>query len=497
MKLLARALENSFEIIDLDSSSGTVHQCINSFTMIAESLVDIYLASGTKSAIYTIKILDSTFNQSVVARGGFEYLLLTNYAVILLRKFGRLLVESDDALMTEFSCVIKRRIWNKSQEFCFNAPKDTQFLFQNQSIVFIAETLRHSSTSSDSQLVPLSSVENKIVSRLRIFLTSDSDDLESRSISYLVGCLAMAKPSRIVRQELTYQLLLANLKRSDMFSTPLCILANGMEIDEFDEFLSKLTSNIVDVTTTAKKLRILHTIVLSATNKSQIDVLSNHSAIILNNCLQVMAQVARQTDNDSDSILEVSSLIVDMASQKDMMVLRERDIALILARITSTINIEEESGEADITETQLKALEAFFSLVSLFLQRFSKQVHNCVPSLVISLTTMLQFALSKSMPTDSMPSCGQMFSRLCELLLPHGDVYKKHIICLILRFVNSLRNDAHPVAKKSLLPGIYCLLDIIQEHETMQLNSMLDEECRAVLRSIHEGYKKIHVYKGQ
>ena len=42
-----------------------------------------------------------------------------------------------------------------------------------------------------------------------------------------------------------------------------------------------------------------------------------------------------------------------------------------------------------------------------------------------------------------------------------------------------------------------CLLDIIQDHETMQLNSMLDEECRAILRSIHEGYKKIHVYKGQ
>ncbi len=497
IKLLARVLENSFGIIDQDSSSSTVHQCINSFTMIAESLVDIYLASGTRSAMYTIKILDSTFNQAAVARGGFEYLLLTNYAVILLRKFGRLLVESDDASMTEFSRVIKRRIWNKSQEFCFDAPKDTPLLFQNQSIVFIAETLRHSSTSSDSQLVPLSSVENKIVSRLRTFLTRDSDDLESRSISYLIGCLAMAKPSRIVRQELTYQLLLANLKRSDMFATPLCILANGMETDEFDEFLSKLTSNIVDVTATAKKLRILHTIVLSATNKSQIDVLSNHSAIILNNCLQVMAQVARQTDNDSDSILEVSSLIVDMASQKDMMVLRERDIALILARITSTINIEEESGEVEITETQLKAFEACFSLVSLFLQRFSKQVHNCVPSLVISLTTMLQFALSKSMPTDSMASCGQMFSRLCELLLPHGDVYKKHIICLILRFVNSLRNDIHPVAKKSLLPGIYCLLDIIQEHETMQLNSMLDEECRALLRSIHEGYKKIHVYKGQ
>jgi hypothetical protein len=31
----------------------------------------------------------------------------------------------------------------------------------------------------------------------------------------------------------------------------------------------------------------------------------------------------------------------------------------------------------------------------------------------------------------------------------------------------------------------------------MQLNSMLDEMGRALLRSLHEGYKKIHVYHGQ
>jgi hypothetical protein len=150
----------------------------------------------------------------------------------------------------------------------------------------------------------------------------------------------------------------------------LCILARGMETDEFDELLNKLTSNIVEVPATAIKLRIVHMIVLSSMNQSQINVLSNHSAMIMNNCLQVMTQVARQIDVNSDSILEVSSLIVDMASKKDLMVLRERDIALILARITSTIRVSEEPGEGEITDIQLKGYDASFSLVSLFLQRF-------------------------------------------------------------------------------------------------------------------------------
>ena len=495
--LLIQILENSSKTIDHDSSSSTIHRCIDSCTTIVESLVNINLALGAKTTTSMIKVLESTFDQADVEQGGFQYLILTSYAIILLRTFGRFFGEGNDTAMIELSRVIRKRIWNTSYEYCFNTPKDARVLIQNQSIVFVAETLQLSSTCSAAKLTSLSSVENKIVSRLRSLLTQEPDELGTRSISYLVGCLAMAKPSRIVRQELTYQLLLANLKQSDMFLTPLCILAKGMETDEFDDFLSKLTSNIIDVTATTIKLRIVRMIVLSVTKESQIDVLANHSATIMNNCLQVMTQVARQIDINSDSILEVSSLIVDMASKKDMMVLRERDIALILARITSTISLCEELGETEITETQLKAYDAGFSLVSLFLQRFSKQVHNCVPSVVISLTTMLQFALSKSLPVTSMSVCGQKFSRLCELLLPHGDVYKKHIICLILRFVNSFRQDVHPTAKNSLLPGVYCLLDIIQEHETMQLNSMLDEECRALLRSIHEGYKKIHVYKGQ
>jgi hypothetical protein len=498
LMLLPHILENSFKSIDHDSSSTTMHQCINSCNLIVGSLVNKCIALGTKSTMYMIKVLDSTFDQAEVTRGRFQYLILTNYAAALLRKFGRLFGAVDDTTtMEEISRVIKKRIWKTSQECCFNTSDDAQFLFQNQSTIFIAEALRLSSICYETQLIPLGSVENKIVVRLRNLLTSDSEEHETRSISYLVGCLAMAKPSRIVREELANELLLANLKGYDTFLTPLCMLARGMETDEFDELLNKLTSKIVEVPATAIKLRIVHMIVLSSTNQSQIDVLSNHSAMIMNNCLQVMTQVARQIDVNSDSILEVSSLIVDMASKKDLMVLRERDIALILARITSTIRVSEEPGEGETTDIQLKGYDASFSLVSLFLQRFSKQVHNCVPSLVIALTTMLQFALCKSLHTNSMSYCGQKFSRLCELLLPHADVYKKHVICLILRFVNSLRQNIHPACKKSLLPGIYCLLDIIQDHETMQLNSMLDEECRAILRSVHEGYKKIHVYKGQ
>jgi len=70
-------------------------------------------------------------------------------------------------------------------------------------------------------------------------------------------------------------------------------------------------------------------------------------------------------------------------------------------------------------------------------------------------------------------------------------------LCIVVEFVNALRGKMDLVRKDRLAPAIYCLLDILQQHEKMQLNSMLDDMGRALLRSVHESYQKIHVYKGQ
>ncbi|KAL3925842.1 MAG: hypothetical protein SGILL_000124 [Bacillariaceae sp.] len=59
-----------------------------------------------------------------------------------------------------------------------------------------------------------------------------------------------------------------------------------------------------------------------------------------------------------------------------------------------------------------------------------------------------------------------------------------------------LGDEMDSIRRDTLLAGIYCLLDIIQEHEIQQLNVMLDDMGRAMLSTIHEGYKK-RVYKGQ
>jgi len=267
-----------------------------------------------------------------------------------------------------------------------------------------------------------------------------------------------------------------------------------MEPDEIVDFLDKITSTKLKRPFTAAKIEIEHDLLLTLEDARQIEAVAGYSTVFLNDCLEIMVENSTNAaESNGDSILQACScLIVELASRKDIAKISERDIALILSVVTATLNFE-----SKLATPQVKSFDACFNLLSLFLQRFSKQIQSCVASLINSLTVMLRFVLFAPLTESDQILCGQKFSRIIELLLPHGEVYKKHILCLIVQFVTGLKEDMGGGLKKSLLPGIYCLLEIIQQHEVMQLNSMLDGMGRALLGTIYEGYKKKHLYKGQ
>ena len=90
------------------------------------------------------------------------------------------------------------------------------------------------------------------------------------------------------------------------------------------------------------------------------------------------------------------------------------------------------------------------------------------------------------------------FTRLCELLSPHKDVYKKHVVGLVLFFVNHLvkEKDHSLTVKNALLPAVHCLLDTFSEYETSQLNALMSTQAKSAFRSIYQSYRKFHAYKG-
>mmetsp|Transcript_355 Transcript_355/g.416 ORF Transcript_355/g.416 Transcript_355/m.416 type:complete len:144 (-) Transcript_355:30-461(-) len=100
-----------------------------------------------------------------------------------------------------------------------------------------------------------------------------------------------------------------------------------------------------------------------------------------------------------------------------------------------------------------------------------------------------------------------MLTKVFESLPQHKDVFKKHVLGLILDYTAALegygngngnrRNRMDTSLKNALLPAVFALLNTISEFELQQLNTLLSTSTSKVLfRGIYQKYQTT-LYKGQ
>ena len=89
------------------------------------------------------------------------------------------------------------------------------------------------------------------------------------------------------------------------------------------------------------------------------------------------------------------------------------------------------------------------------------------------------------------------FFRLCELLIPHKEIFKKHVVGLILCYIKALSEGMSPATKTKLMPSIYALLDVCSEFETRQINAMIDVPSKTLFAPVFKSYQKFYQYHGQ
>lgn len=86
--------------------------------------------------------------------------------------------------------------------------------------------------------------------------------------------------------------------------------------------------------------------------------------------------------------------------------------------------------------------------------------------------------------------------RICELLIPHKDIFKKHVIGLVLCYIQALNNGMNPTTKTKLMPSIYALLDMCSDFETRQINAMIEPSSKALFAPVFQSYRKVYQYHG-
>jgi hypothetical protein len=490
-------------LMDLTSSNVFAHsRLLNSCKRLIGSIT-IY--SGRRAHLceeYRKGIL-TVFDASKSRFGDNDILLLATLGACIVSKLTILMDSGPtpcNKLMAAVADDIQRCLWKDTLVIAFDAKPGNQLIKQGATYV-VAELLKYSASQTSNSWLTAEvkhSLEDAVVQTAKDVLRTNPSDSGLHSTSYLIACLALVGPSHGTRNDLANEIIQVVVKTNSVLENAFCKLVEGLDAVSLEKVLCSLASFNAGGPEAPFRLRLFRLLVLNLASSDKLPVIAGFSRQFFFLSLQCFMQKKKLPEGPSDqSIQHAVALIIDMASNKDIISLRERDMALILTHVNSALNEIDGGDGSNFCPAPSIVYHSCFTMVSFLLQRFPKQLHSCVSLMTGIIAAMFQHTLYGELPQSDITARCQKFTRICELLLPHGEVYKKHVLGLLVEFVKALGGNMNLARKNGLSPALYCLLDILKEHENAQLNSMLDDMGRALLRSVHKNYQKLHVYKGQ
>ena len=273
-------------------------------------------------------------------------------------------------------------------------------------------------------------------------------------------------------------------------NTILCRMVSQVPSSDFSNFLDQCLTP-PRFGESAQAARILRLLLATTELQDRRQVIARFGTRIL-----AAAMDGLRTDQNKEPrrTRAAADLLIELTKHKDVVIFKERDIARLLSQICCSLQV---INLKDMNDADVEIYSLSCAVVVSLVQRFPKQLYTCVASLTLALQKLFRVVLNGAQGDNQLVDQARDFSRLCEMLGAHKDILKKHILGLILDFVDALIDDMAPIRKKMLTPTVYFLLEMLSEYEVNQLNALLDTTSKALFRSVYQGYQKWHVYKGR
>ena len=322
------------------------------------------------------------------------------------------------------------------------------------------------------------------------------------------GCYLLASATKHVDQSKLVDFLhsLAMAERSALLEAAFCDGTKLLDPSQLEQLLETLLTTTRQCTIISSSTRAFHAFQLivesvghvddddddETKNKKRKEILADRARFFFLASLQLLVPRHGGSGGDDEcswlmAVRDVVHLLLELTRHKDVINIRERDLALILAHLSKVMHAS--AGTEIPDQVYLLCNELLLALI----QRFPNQICVCVPTFIGTVHVLWKRVLS-----SSLSHLAADFGRLAERMVPHNTFFKKHVIGLLLDFVKALsRADMVPARKSALTPAVYSLLDILSTFELKSLNSMMDPPGRAVFRPFYQVYQKQHVYKGQ
>jgi Urb2/Npa2 family len=327
-----------------------------------------------------------------------------------------------------------------------------------------------------------------------------TNEIVSNAVCYLATCTTYFKPTSSLSSTIVDALLAPTTRNLDRELLEASFCASIAALD--DAFLRSFLGNATESqesSSIACKLRLINLVLRYATTDTQTQILSEFGWNLFLVALEPLAYPSSDGEpSRAEEVADACSLLDDLLKRRDVYTFRERDLALLLSYLVSVLGPANRSGQTSLHDVTAvyKHVTVLFSTM---FNRYSKQLYAVVPSVISTLHCLLRHILGApcALEDNDVVERGKCFSRTCELLVSHRDVYRKHLVGIILDFVAGLKGALELVRRDSLLPAIYNLLDTMTNYEMQQLNANMDTQGKALFRTIHQAYSKMHAYKGQ
>jgi hypothetical protein len=167
---------------------------------------------------------------------------------------------------------------------------------------------------------------------------------------------------------------------------------------------------------------------------------------------------------DGADVLDFIDVII---AKKDLVLFTTRDISTVL----STANLK------------LSADPALFAplarVVGGAMKHYPKALYSCLPVLVGTLRTMLGVAMGEG-GGEQLYRCVLM-ARTLEVLGNHKDVFKKHVVPVLLDYFRA--GEGGEAVKAALQPGVHALLSLLSPVERNEMNRILEGGERNAFRA--------------
>ncbi|XP_056018532.1 unhealthy ribosome biogenesis protein 2 homolog [Ostrea edulis] len=136
------------------------------------------------------------------------------------------------------------------------------------------------------------------------------------------------------------------------------------------------------------------------------------------------------------------------------------------------------------TETVLKVIPTFISCTN-HLMKFLIKMGN-------------QEVLTDMDSVDECRNCAHLLNKLCVLIASHKLDFSKVAVYIVSNYVSEVQKvTLHPTVKRALLPAVYAILDICDNHVISQLHMVLTHGVKEVFKLLYSDYMKYHHYTGK